>query len=78
LYRHEFAPDVRVHLYTIVGGDREPVAWSRSYPAGGPGRVLYFALGHTVHALRHPQSLAVLRRGLHWVCGQSRAESRQA
>ncbi len=66
LYRHEYDPANRVHFYTDVGGEQEPVVWSRSAVSG---RVCYCALGHTVGSMRHPQVVQILQRGLAWVCG---------
>ena len=66
LYRHEYDPTNRIHLHTVVGGEREPVVWTRRW---GQGRVCYCALGHTVGAVRHPQVQQILRRGLAWVSG---------
>jgi type 1 glutamine amidotransferase len=71
LYRHEYDLDNRVHFYTEVGGEQEPVVWTRSL---GSGRVCYCALGHTVGSMRHPQMVQILRRGLAWVYGDPPAE----
>jgi type 1 glutamine amidotransferase len=66
LYRHEYDLENRIHLYTQVGGEREPVVWTRRW---GQGRVCYCALGHTVGAVRHPQTQQILDRGLAWASG---------
>ena len=66
LYRHEYDPENRIHFYTVVGGEREPVVWTRRW---GRGRVCYCALGHTVGAVRHLQTHQILGRGLAWVSG---------
>jgi type 1 glutamine amidotransferase len=66
LYRHDYDPDNRVHFYTPVGEEREPVVWTRRY---GQGRVCYCALGHTVATMRHPQVQRILQRGVAWACG---------
>lgn len=63
LYRHEYDAGNRVHFYTAVGDEREPVVWTRRW---GPGRVCYCALGHTLSAMRHPQVRQILQRGLVW------------
>jgi type 1 glutamine amidotransferase len=64
LYRHEYDPANRIRFYTAVGGDREPVVWTRHW---GRGRVCYCALGHTLGAMRHPRVHQILQRGLAWV-----------
>jgi type 1 glutamine amidotransferase len=75
LYRHDYDLDNnQVHFYTIVGKEREPVVWTRRFPAlgagdGVEGRVCYCALGHTASSVRHPRYQQILRRGLAWVCG---------
>ena len=66
LYRHEYDPANRIHFYTRVGEEREPVVWTRRQ---GQGRVCYCALGHTVSAMRHPRVQQILHRGLAWVSG---------
>ena len=66
LYRHEYDPANRIHFHTVVGEEREPVAWTRRR---GQGRVCYCSLGHTVGAVRHPQTHQILHRGLTWVSG---------
>jgi type 1 glutamine amidotransferase len=66
LYRHEYDPANRIHFHTSVGEEREPVVWTRRQ---GQGRVCYCALGHTVGAVRHPQVLQIMHRGLAWVSG---------
>ena len=66
LYRHDYDLDNRVHFYTAVGEEHEPVVWTRHY---GQGRVCYCALGHTVSTMRHPQVQRLLQRGLMWACG---------
>ena len=66
LYRHEYDPENRIHFYTEVGGEREPVVWVRRW---GRGRVCYCALGHTVGAVRHPQTRQILQQGLAWASG---------
>jgi len=66
LYRHDYDPDNRVHFYTPVGEEREPVVWTRRY---GQGRVCYCALGHTAATMRHPQVQRILQRGTAWTCG---------
>ena len=71
LYRHEYDADNRVRFYTVVGGEQEPVVWTRSF---GSGRVCYCALGHTVRSMRHPQVVQILRRGLASVCSNPPAE----
>lgn len=71
LYRHEYDPANRVRFYTDVGGEQEPVVWTRSL---GSGRVCYCALGHTVRSMRHPQVVQILRRGLAWVYSDPPAE----
>jgi len=65
LYRHEYDAANRVHLYTAVGQEREPVVWTRNW---GQGRVCYCALGHTASAMHHPTVRDILQRGLGWVC----------
>jgi type 1 glutamine amidotransferase len=65
LYRHEYDPLNRVHFYTTVGEEREPVVWTRRL---GAGRVCYCSLGHTTSAMRHPQVRQILQRGLAWAC----------
>lgn len=67
LYRHKYDAANRVHLYTTVGEEREPVVWTRSQ---GLGRVCYCSLGHTVSAMRHPCVQQILQRGLHWICSR--------
>lgn len=67
LYRHEYAATNRIHLYTAVGEEREPVVWTLRH---GQGRVCYCALGHTVGAMRHPAVQQTLQRALSWVCSQ--------
>lgn len=64
LYRHEYDPAVRVHFYTVVAGEQEPVVWTRTH---GKGRVGYLALGHTPDSLRHPAVVQIIRRGVSWV-----------
>lgn len=64
LYRHEYDPANRIRFYTAVGGEREPVVWTRHW---GRGRVCYCALGHTLGAMRHPHVHQILQRGLAWV-----------
>jgi type 1 glutamine amidotransferase len=66
LYRHEYDAANRIHLYTAVGEEREPVVWTRAW---GRGRVCYCALGHTVSVVRHPRVRQILQRGLAWACG---------
>ena len=66
LYRHEYDPANRIHLHTVVDGEHEPVVWTRRW---GQGRVCYCALGHTVGAVRHPQTHQILGRGLAWASG---------
>jgi type 1 glutamine amidotransferase len=68
LYRHEYDPGNRIHLYTPLGDEQEPVVWTRSH---GAGRVCYSALGHTVSSMRHPQAQQILQRGLVWACGDA-------
>jgi type 1 glutamine amidotransferase len=65
LYRHDYDPDNLIHFHTSVGGEREPVVWTRFW---GQGRVCYCALGHTVGSMRHPQVQQILQRGLRWSC----------
>jgi hypothetical protein len=67
LYRHEYDPGNRIHYFTIVDGEREPVVWTRRH---GHGRVCYCALGHTADTVRHPNVRQILQRGLAWACGQ--------
>jgi type 1 glutamine amidotransferase len=69
LYRHEYDAANRVHFYTEVEGEREPVVWTRHH---GRGRVCYCALGHTAGTLRHPRVRQILHHGLAWaVAGQA-------
>lgn len=65
LYRHEYDAANRIHFYTVVGDNREPIVWTRYQ---GQGRVCYCALGHTVSAMREPSVQQILQRGLSWVC----------
>jgi len=67
LYRHEHDPENLIHFHTVVDGEREPVVWTRRW---GQGRVCYCALGHTVSAVRHPQTRQILHRGLAWASGE--------
>jgi len=71
LYRHEYDPGNQVHFFAEVGGEREPMVWTRLWEGG---RVCYCALGHTVSSVRHPQVGEILRRGLAWVCGNPSGE----
>ncbi|NDJ52091.1 MAG: hypothetical protein GYB68_03280, partial [Chloroflexi bacterium] len=64
LYRHDYQPDCEVHFVVDLGEDIEPVVWTRSHSRG---RVCYCSLGHTVSAMRHPTTQAILQRGLAWV-----------
>ena len=66
LYRHEYDAANRIHLHTVVDGEREPVVWTRRW---SQGRVCYCSLGHTIGAVRHPQVHQILDRGLAWVSG---------
>jgi hypothetical protein len=66
LYRHEWAPDVRIHFDCEVDGQREPVVWTRTH---GQGRVAYLSLGHVAGALRHDTTAELLRRALAWLVG---------
>jgi len=66
LYRHEYNPANRIHFHTLVGGEREPVVWTRRR---GEGRVCYCALGHTIGAVRHPHTWQILQQGLAWASG---------
>jgi type 1 glutamine amidotransferase len=75
LYRHEYDPGNRIHLYTPLGDEQEPVVWTRSH---GAGRVCYCALGHTASSMRHPQVRQILQRGLDWVSGGPLAEEAAA
>lgn len=68
LYRHVYDHRCRFHFATRVGGEAEPVVWTRYW---GVGRVCYCALGHTWRSVRHPQVREILGRGLDWVCGVS-------
>lgn len=75
LYRHDYDPDNRIHLFTPVDGEREPVVWTRHCPPAGAGRiaggrVCYCALGHTVSSMRNPHVQAILQGGLAWVAGR--------
>lgn len=63
LYRHEYDAANRIHFHTTVGGEREPVIWTRRQ---GNGRVCYCALGHTLSVMRHRHVLQILQRGLVW------------
>jgi type 1 glutamine amidotransferase len=67
LYRHEYDPANRIHFHTVVGGEREPVVWTRQW---GQGRVCYCALGHVEGAVRHPQTRQILHQGLAWASGR--------
>jgi type 1 glutamine amidotransferase len=67
LYRHDYDPDNRVHFYTPVGEEREPVVWTRRH---GQGRVCYCALGHTAATMRYPQVQRILQQGVAWACGK--------
>ena len=67
LYRHEYDPENRIHVHTMVGEEREPVVWTRRW---GQGRVCYCSLGDTVGAVRHPQFHQILGRGLAWAGGR--------
>lgn len=71
LYRHEYDPDNKIHFFTIVDREREPVVWTRQE---GRGRVCYCALGHTTSSMRHPQVRQILQRSLAWICGTSDSE----
>jgi type 1 glutamine amidotransferase len=64
LYRHEWAPDVRIHFHTEIDGTKEPVVWTRQH---GQGRVAYLSLGHVAGALRNETAAELLRRALTWV-----------
>jgi type 1 glutamine amidotransferase len=64
LYRHEYNAANRIHFYTPVDGEREPMVWTRRR---GQGRVCYCALGHTASVMRHPRVHQILQRGLAWV-----------
>lgn len=66
LYRHEYNPQVNIHLHTMVDGEREPVLWTHRY---GDGRVCYCSLGHTSDALRQTGVQRALQRGLTWAVG---------
>jgi type 1 glutamine amidotransferase len=63
LYRHDYDAANRIHFYTTVSGEREPVVWTRHQ---GKGRVCYCALGHTLGVMRHPHVRQILQRGLVW------------
>jgi type 1 glutamine amidotransferase len=67
LYRHEFDPANKVHFFTQVGSEREPVVWTRNHDQG---RICYCSLGHTSQTFHHPAVVEILRRGLLWVSGQ--------
>jgi hypothetical protein len=72
LYQHQYDPGNRIHFYTTVGDEREPVVWTRYH---GAGRVCYCSLGHTLSAMRQPQVWQILQRGLSWDCSSSREAS---
>jgi type 1 glutamine amidotransferase len=65
LYRHTYDPEDRVHFYTLVGEQREPVVWTRRY---GQGRVCYCSLGHVAGSFRKRPVRRILQRGLAWIC----------
>ncbi|MFZ5918801.1 MAG: ThuA domain-containing protein [Chloroflexota bacterium] len=66
LYRHEYDAANRIHFYTAIDDEREPVVWTRRR---GQGRVCYCALGHTASAIHQPPVHRLLQRGLAWVDG---------
>lgn len=68
LYRHAFDPANRIHFYTEIDGQQEPVVWTRSY---GRGRVCYCSLGHCSATLRITQVQRILQHGLVWACGRA-------
>lgn len=70
LYRHEYDAANRIHFYTVLGDEREPVVWTRRW---GQGRVCYCALGHTVSAMRHPCVQQILQYSLAWVSEEEAA-----
>jgi type 1 glutamine amidotransferase len=70
-FRHDYDPSIQIHFSTTIDGEVEPVVWTRMH---GEGRVCYCSLGHTVHAMYHPQVLEILKRGLLWTAGESHIE----
>lgn len=70
LYRHEYDTANRIHFYTALGDEREPVVWTRRR---GQGRVCYCALGHTASAMHHPRVQQILQSGLAWVSEEEAA-----
>jgi type 1 glutamine amidotransferase len=71
LYRHEFDPENRIHFYTEVKGEKEPVVWTRQH---GNGRVCYCALGHTTEAMRSQPVWQIIQKGLGWVTDAKTAQ----
>lgn len=65
VYSHTCDPANRVHFYTELGGERQPLVWTRSF---GQGRVAYCALGGRTSALRHPSVQKILRTCVKWTC----------
>jgi type 1 glutamine amidotransferase len=65
LYVHEYDENNRIHFYTEVDGERQPMVWTRTH---GQGRVVYSSPGHCVSTMRHPAVQDIVRRGLVWAC----------
>jgi uncharacterized protein len=75
LYRHEYAPDNRVHFWIPLGQeDREPLVWTRSF---GEGRVCYCAAGHTASSIKNAGIQSIVRGGLVWAAGGSERAAAQ-
>ncbi|WP_432487905.1 ThuA domain-containing protein [Kineococcus sp. SYSU DK018] len=62
-------PGTRVLLTTEHDGTEHPVVWQ----SGGPGRVLYDALGHDPRSYDSPSRRGLLRREVAWLLGAHRA-----
>ena len=48
-------------------GTRSPSGWAYDY---GKGRVVFTAVGHTIHAMWNPTYLEIQRRSVRWLLKQ--------
>jgi type 1 glutamine amidotransferase len=45
-------------------GTKSPAGWAYDY---GKGRVVFTAVGHTIHAMWNPQYLELQKRSIRWL-----------
>lgn len=64
LYQHDLASDLEVHLVAGIGGETQPVGWTRRVSMG---QIAYVGLGHDSGVWGHPSFSKVFNQTLAWL-----------